>query len=662
MSLRKRSLRLCLIFTLITLMILAIPAVTLANSSPTITRLAGYDRYETASQIAQAGWSQSDYAILAFGGDYTDAVSAAPLAKKFDAPILLTNTGNLPSTTKQTLSDLQVKNVFIVGGTAVISQAVESELQTMGLKTTRIYGIDRYATAIQVAQQVNSNPSTLFVVTGEDYPDALSVASIASMQQIPIILVPHDSLPDVVKNYISSLNVSKTYVVGDSDIISDQVAQQFPNVERISGADKYARNVAVNQLFNTDFNSDSICLASGEGFADALTGAAYSSKLSEPIILINNDSPAKTRGFYQERLANASHVYVFGGTGIIPDSVITNLNSSAAANGSTSTEKSRSLNLSDFKKVGTTTATFNYQVVDESGKDITSTVPVTQLSAIAPLSSSITLDSSKGLGTITFKSSSDLDKPIIITLMDLTTGKVVSYNSSSPNASPATGVVSIGTHRTLNMSSFSKVGTTTATFNYQVLDESGKDITSTVPAAQLSAVTSVSSSITLDPSKGLGTITYKSASDSDKSIIITLVDLITGNVATLDSSSGVSSYTAPANNSASEVSSSNQYSDQKVSKITINSTKLGIPLPYGNQRVGYATYTVYDQYGADITSTSLANNIQFTSNVGTITAKRGLITLSLFSNINPESLTNITITGVDSTSNVTTTATLAVGH
>ncbi|WP_053006279.1 hypothetical protein [Desulfosporosinus acididurans] len=212
------------------------------------------------------------------------------------------------------------------------------------------------------------------------------------------------------------------------------------------------------------------------------------------------------------------------------------------------------------------------------------------------------------------------------------------------------------------MSSFSKVGTTTATFNYQVLDESGKDITSTVPAAQLSAVTSVSSSITLDPNKGLGTITYNSASDSDKSIIITLVDLTTGNVATLDSSSGAGSYTAPANNSASEVSSSNQYSDQKVSKIAINSTKLGIPLPYGNQRVGYATYTVYDQYGADITSTSLANNIQFTSNVGTITAKRGLITLSFFSNINSESLTNITITGVDSNSNVTTTATLTVGH
>ncbi|MDQ7093215.1 cell wall-binding repeat-containing protein, partial [Desulfosporosinus sp. PR] len=217
MSLRKKNSKLCLILIVITLISLAIPTVTLADSSPTITRLAGIDRYETASQIARSGWSQSDYAILAFGGDYPDALSAAPLAKKFNAPILLTDTGSLPSTTKQALLDLQVKKVVIIGGTAVISQAVQSELQTMGLGTTRIYGNDRYATAVQVAQQVNSKPATLFVVTGEDYPDALSVASIASMKQIPIILVPYDVMPDTVKSYLSTLNVSKTYVVGDSD-------------------------------------------------------------------------------------------------------------------------------------------------------------------------------------------------------------------------------------------------------------------------------------------------------------------------------------------------------------------------------------------------------------------------------------------------------------
>ncbi|KLU64300.1 N-acetylmuramoyl-L-alanine amidase LytC precursor [Desulfosporosinus acididurans] len=656
MSLWKRNSRLCLILSLITLISFVFPAATLANSSPTITRLAGVDRYETASQIAVSGWSQSNYAVLAFGGDYPDALSAAPLAKKFDAPILLTDTGSLPTTTKQTLLDLHVKNVKIIGGTAVISQAVESELQTMGLQTTRIYGIDRYATAIQVAQQVSPNPSTLFVVTGEDYPDALSVGSIASLKQSPIILVPHDVIPDVVKNYIATLNISKTYIVGSSDIISDQVAQQFPNAERIPGADKYARNIAVNQLFNTDFKSDSVCLATGEGFADALTGTAFCAKLSEPLVLINTDSPTNTRSYYEQRFTKASKVYVFGGTGIIPESVITDLNSFSSAN----TSGQETLKLSDFTKVGTTTATFKYQVLDQTGKDITSTVPATQLSAVASVKSSISLDPSKGIGTITYNSSSDVDKPITITLVDLNTGRVVSYDSSSADAA-ANGNTIIGNRRTLSLSNFSKTGATTATFKFQVLDENGKDITSTVPAAQLSAVASVSSSITLDPSKGLGTITYNSSSDTNKPII-TLVDLITGRVVSLDTSSstGPSSSPAPANNSTSGNPSPSQYSDQKVSKITINSTKLATTPADGNNTVGYATYIVTDQYGADITNTYLANNIQFTSNVGTITARNGLIQLRFFSNINPLSLTNVTITGVDSNSNVTTTATLSL--
>jgi hypothetical protein len=76
--------------------------------------------------------------------------------------------------------------------------------------------------------------------------------------------------------------------------------------------------------------------------------------------------------------------------------------------------------------------------------------------------------------------------------------------------------------------------------------------------------------------------------------------------------------------------------------------------------INNATYIVNDQFGADITNSYLANNIQFTSNVGTITARQGLIQLSFFPNINPLSLTKVTITGVDLNSGVTTTATLTL--
>ncbi|WP_425806357.1 cell wall-binding repeat-containing protein [Desulfitobacterium sp. Sab5] len=573
MSLKRKITSLFLLITTFTLLF---PVLTFASSSPTITRLAGIDRYETAAQIAKAGWSQSDYAILTSGENYPDALSAAPLARKYNAPILLTASSSLPSITRQTLTDLHVKNVLIIGGTGVISTSAESELQSMGIGSTRIFGNDRYETAIRVAQQITTTPSALFVVTGEDYSDALSVASIAALKQIPIILVPNDSIPDSVKNYIASINaVSKTYVMGYSDIISDKVINQFPNTERILGSDKYARNIAVSQAFNSDYKADTICVATGEGFVDALTGTAYSASLAGPIILVNNDSPANTKDYYQQRLVNAGHVYVFGGTGRISDSVLQNLstsnntstdpnNNKNPENPDSSTDKPhRTITLSHLAKSGSITATFKYQILNSSGTNITSTIPVSQLSAVASsIKSSVVLSPSDGTGTIIFNSPSDLDQPIILTLLDLTNGTLVSLNSTSPSG--------------------------TSTYTY------------TLPQ-------------TPAPTPG--------------------------------------------------VSSPNEHTDLKVSKITIDSTKIAFDLtnPDGTSKVGYATYDVYDQYGENILYSDLARNLTFKSKSGTIIIHAiGLLKMTLNSDIDPATLTEVTIEGSDLTSGVSTSATLTV--
>lgn len=648
MSLKKRITRLLIMLT--TIFTLSFPALTLASTSPTITRLAGVDRYETASQIAKSGWSQSDYAILACGEDYPDALSSAPLAKKYDAPTLLTTSNRLTSTTKQTLLELQVKKVLIIGGSGVISASVESELQSMGLKTTRFFGSDRYATAIQVAQQINSTPSELFVVTGEDYPDALSVASIASIKQIPIILVPNDPLiPDSVKNYISSINVSKTYVMGNTDIISDKVTNQFPNTERILGSDKYARNIAVNQLFNSDFKSDNLCLVTGEGFADALTATAYTAKILEPIILVNNDSPTNTKSYYQQRLSKASNVSVFGGTGIISESVIKNLGSFSDSKGDTASPIGVKLD-----KSSTTLSVGGSETLKA-----TLDMPYPTFAPVYGDSNNVTwISNNPAVATVSLGN--------VVALSEGTAVITVKTKDGSHAANCLVTVSNIQSHGnkiTMNLSNFTKIGATTATFKYQILDETGKDITPTIPASKLSVVTSIKTSISLDPSKGIGTITNISPSDIDKPVIITIVDLTNGITLSLNSTSstGSSSYTYPTYNPQPEIPSSSQYPDRKVSKITINSTKIAFDLVTDeNNKIGYATYQVNDQYGNDITNSFLAGNLTFTCEVGTIVARGGLLRVALHPNIDPATLTEVTINGTNSNGGVSTSATLTV--
>lgn len=628
------------VLTLIMLIALIFPGQTLAGTTPTVNRLAGQDRYETAAAIARQ-WSHSDYGILVSGENYPDALASAPLAQKHQAPILLTTSDALPAPTKQALADLQVNHVIIVGGTGVIALSIEAELQAMGISTTRLAGQNRHETALKIAGQIQSSPSQLFVCTGDDFADALSIAPIAAMEQIPIILVSSDSLASSVQEYLDlhRAYITKTFVIGYSDVISDQVAGQFPHVERIVGADKYARNITVNEKFNHLFSTGTLCIASGEGFADALAGSALAAQKSQPILLVNNAAPDTTKKYYQQRLASLEHITVFGGTGIIADKVMQDLKPTAdfadlpvgirldKSNLALTLGQSESLTAILDSPSGSVKGNSN-ELVWLSGNPAVATVNQGKVMGI-----------NNGSTSITVKTKDGNQATCLVTVIGL-----------------------IGRHMTMNLSNYTKTGADTATFRYQLLDEAGKDITAAIPTSQLSAVASIRSTISLDPNKGIGTIAFNSAADTDKPIIITLVDLMSGIVVSLDSTSGTSSSssTYPVGIPKPELPTTNP--DRKIAEITILATKLGISWNDGSSNdTGYATYIVKDQDGHDITNSSLANNLKFTSDVGT-TSKvgRGVFKVDFPQNVDPYSLTGVTVTITDPQTGVTTTSTLEI--
>ncbi len=68
-----------------------------------VIRLAGRDRYATGVAISRKLWSRSDVVYVASGTDYPDALSGGALAARDRAPILLSDTENLPTSVKQEL-------------------------------------------------------------------------------------------------------------------------------------------------------------------------------------------------------------------------------------------------------------------------------------------------------------------------------------------------------------------------------------------------------------------------------------------------------------------------------------------------------------------------------------------------------------------------------
>ncbi|MGV8981582.1 cell wall-binding repeat-containing protein [Clostridium sp.] len=160
-----------------------------AKASTSKVRLGGKDRYETAIQISKAGWvDKSKSVVLATGQDFPDALCAAPLAKKLGAPILLNIKSKLLPEVEQELKRLNVEEIIIVGGPGVISDDVLNTLNAMNIKCTRIYGANRYETSIKVAQQLDKS-TEIAVATGDNFPDAISISSIAAQKGMPFCLL-----------------------------------------------------------------------------------------------------------------------------------------------------------------------------------------------------------------------------------------------------------------------------------------------------------------------------------------------------------------------------------------------------------------------------------------------------------------------------------------
>lgn len=295
-------------------------------------RVYGASRYDTANAIAAKFWSTSDYAILARGDLYPDALCAGPLAYAYGAPLLLTQPTAISTGTLNVLSSLKVKTVFIIGGTAAVSSNIETTLKTK-YTVVRITGKNRYDTSVAIAEKIKAKAGTISniaLATGENYPDALSISSIAAKKGMPILLTSCKTMPLEVSSFIKSIIVIRTYVIGGTGVITDTVAGKVPYPKRLSGLNRYATNVAVMTEFagNLNFNKLFISVgygANGSGFADALSGSAAAAKFSSPVVLIYKTVPAETETYLKTKFSGQSTLVILGGTFVVPDSIAVKL-------------------------------------------------------------------------------------------------------------------------------------------------------------------------------------------------------------------------------------------------------------------------------------------------------------------------------------------------
>jgi len=299
-----------------------------ASASESYARLAGQTRYQTSIAVAQSFNSgQVGNVVIASGNGFADALSVSVLAGKLDAPILLANQNISKSQDALDYINKHMSNgtVWIAGGTKAVDSSFETKLLSMGNSVKRVAGYDRYETSLAIVKEENVPVGTpVFIASGENFPDALSIASAAATRGYPIILSPKNVLLSGVENYLLEQQPSEVYIVGGPMVISQSVESNIKTilpaatVTRIAGHDRFDTSSAAYEKFFP--NPSSIYIASGMDFADALSASVLAAKNNAPIVLINPNKfflPDSTYDYLYD--LGTSKMIIIGGTSAVPD-------------------------------------------------------------------------------------------------------------------------------------------------------------------------------------------------------------------------------------------------------------------------------------------------------------------------------------------------------
>ncbi len=286
-------------------------------------RIAGDDRYETAAKIATAKYTSTDTVIIVRGDDnekkepeVVDGLTASVLAGAKNAPILLTRQNALPDATKEAIEALGAKNAYIIGGTVAVSEDVEKALEELGVTVTRKEGVDRFATAVEVAKEANTGAKTAIVTQGFALVDSLVAGPLAYVKGYPILLVRENEVVEATEKAIKDLGIENIIIVGGEAVVSKDVEKALDelvtgSVKRLGGGDR----VETSLLLADELDADEVALVNGWTFVDAVPASV----LGLPILYVRQN---KIDDDVLDYVGTKAGVKVIGGKVAVSDNVL----------------------------------------------------------------------------------------------------------------------------------------------------------------------------------------------------------------------------------------------------------------------------------------------------------------------------------------------------
>lgn len=235
-----------------------------------------------------------------------------------------------------TTIDVSEQNFFVVADGGTI--AVDAILRPYTRSFDRIFGSDRFSTAVAVSRETIGDDQTpasvVYIANGLNYPDALSAGPIAAQQGGAMLMVGPTTIPASVRTELQRLAPERIVIVGGTGAVSAAVEADLrqyvegdaSRVTRVSGADRY---VVSRSLIGQSFAGQTgmtLFIATGRNYPDALAAGPAAAALGGAVLLVNGS--ATTIDTPTRQLIDAlqpSEIIIVGGSGVVSNGIASSL-------------------------------------------------------------------------------------------------------------------------------------------------------------------------------------------------------------------------------------------------------------------------------------------------------------------------------------------------
>lgn len=182
--------------------------------------------------------------FVATGRSFPDALAASAAAGAHDMPLVLVpgEAASLDAPTRDLIADLDPGYLYPVGGPAVMSQGIVDDLRRVAPvdgtahDVVRLAGDDRYETSHWIGSTAFSThwglpygvdhftETSVFVASGENFPDALAGAAAAGYLRQPLFTSRAACMPSPTYHAVDFQRPDEIVLLGGRSALADRVA------------------------------------------------------------------------------------------------------------------------------------------------------------------------------------------------------------------------------------------------------------------------------------------------------------------------------------------------------------------------------------------------------------------------------------------------------